>query len=59
MGEGGVCELNRAVGRQMLRYDCLKKLWDDCIIREVYVISQTSLYIFDLEGQVPESKVKV
>jgi hypothetical protein len=31
---------------------------DDCIIREAYVRSHTSLDIFGLEGQVPESKFK-
>jgi hypothetical protein len=42
----------------MLRSGCPKQLWDDCIIREAYVRSHTSLEIFGLEGQVPESKVK-
>jgi hypothetical protein len=58
MGEGGVCELKRGVGRQMLRSGCPKRLWDDCIIREAHVRPHTSLDIFGLEGQVPESKVK-
>jgi hypothetical protein len=42
----------------MLCSGCPKRLWDDCIIREAYVSSHTSLDIFGLEGQVPESKVK-
>jgi hypothetical protein len=58
MGEGGVRELKKGVGRQMLCSGCPKRFWDDCIIREAYVRSQTSLGIFGLEGQVPESKVK-
>jgi hypothetical protein len=58
MGEGGVRELKRGVGRQMLRSGCPERLWDDCIIREVYMRSHTSLDIFGLEGQVPEIKVK-
>jgi hypothetical protein len=58
MGEGGVRELKRGVGRHMLLYGCPKRLWDDCIIREAYVISHTSLDIFVLEGQLPGSKVK-
>jgi hypothetical protein len=57
-GEGGVRELKRGVGRQMLRSGCPKRFWDDCIIRESYVISHTSLDMFGLEVQVPESKVK-
>jgi hypothetical protein len=43
----------------MLRSGCPKRFWDDCIIREAYVRSHTSMDIFDLQGQVPESKVKV
>jgi hypothetical protein len=35
-----------------------KRLWDDCLIREAYVRSNTELDIFGLEGQVPESRVK-
>jgi hypothetical protein len=37
MGEGRVRDLNRGVGRQMLRSRCPKRFWDDCIIREAYV----------------------
>jgi hypothetical protein len=33
MGEGAVRELKKGVGRQMLRYGCPKRFWDDCIIR--------------------------
>jgi hypothetical protein len=58
MGEGDVSDLKKGVGRQMLRSGCPKRLWDDCIIREAYVRSHTSLDIYGLEGQVPESKVK-
>jgi hypothetical protein len=53
MGEGGVRELKKGVGRQMLRSGCPRRFWDDCIIREAYVRSHTSLYIFGLEGHVP------
>jgi hypothetical protein len=41
-----------------LRSGCPKRFWDDCIIREAYVRSHTSLDIYGLEGQVPESKIK-
>jgi hypothetical protein len=58
MGEGGVHEFKKGVGRKMLRYGCPKQLWDDFTIREAYVRSHTSLDIFGLEGQVPESKAK-
>jgi hypothetical protein len=58
MGECGVRELKRSVGRQILHSGCPKRLWDDCIVREAYVRSHTSLDIVCLEGQVPEIKVK-
>jgi hypothetical protein len=59
MGEGAVREFKKGVGRQMLRSGCPKRFWDDCIIREAYVRSHTSLDIYGLEGQVPERKIKV
>jgi hypothetical protein len=37
MGEGGLRELKRGVGRKMLRSGCPNRLWNDCIIREAYV----------------------
>jgi hypothetical protein len=58
MGEGGVHELIRGVGRQMLRAGCPQRFWDDCVIRESYVISHASFDIFGLEVQVPEIKIK-
>jgi hypothetical protein len=58
MGEGAASELKKGVGLQMLRSGCPKRLWDDCIIREAYVRSHTSLDIYGLEGQVPESNIK-
>jgi hypothetical protein len=58
MGEGGVRELNRGVGRQRMLSGCPKRLWDDCLVREAYAISHTALDIFGLEGQVPESRMK-
>jgi hypothetical protein len=58
MGEGGVREFKKGVGQQVLRSGCPKRFWDDCIIREAYIRSHTSLDIFGLEGQVPENKVK-
>jgi hypothetical protein len=57
-GEGGVRELKRGVGRQIIRSACPKQLWDDCIIREAYVRSHTSIDIFGVGGKVPERKVK-
>jgi hypothetical protein len=50
MGEGAVRELKKGAGRQMMRSGCPKRLWDDCIFREAYVRSHTSLDIYGLEG---------
>jgi hypothetical protein len=50
--------LKKGVMRQIIRSGCPKRFWDDCIVREAYVRSHTSMDIFGLEGQVPESKVK-
>jgi hypothetical protein len=58
MGEGAVRELKKGVGQKTLRSGCPKRFWDDCIIREAYVRSHTSLDIYGLKGQVPESKIK-
>jgi hypothetical protein len=58
MCEGAVREFKKGVGRQMLRSGCPNRFWDDCIIREAYVRSHTSLDIYGLESQVPESKIK-
>jgi hypothetical protein len=58
MGEGAVRELKKGVGRQILRSGYPTWFWGDCIIREAYVRSHTSLDIYGLEGQVPESKIK-
>jgi hypothetical protein len=58
MGEGGVRELKKGGGRHMIRSCCPKRFWDDCIIREAYLRSHTSLDIFGIEGQVPDRKVK-
>jgi hypothetical protein len=57
IGEGAVRELKKGVWRQMLRSGFPKRLWDDCIIREAYVRSHTSLDIYGLEGKVPERKI--
>jgi hypothetical protein len=42
----------------MVRYGAPKRLWDDCLVREAYVISSTALKILYLEGRVPDTSVK-
>jgi hypothetical protein len=58
MGEGDVRELKKGVGRQNLRSRFPKRFWDDFIIREAHVRFHTSLDIYGLEGQVPETNIK-
>jgi hypothetical protein len=42
----------------MVRSGAPKRLWDDCLVREAYIRSSTSLDILSLEGQVPHTIVK-
>jgi hypothetical protein len=56
--EGSIRELKRGVGREIARSGAPKRLWDDCLFREASVRSPTSLYIFSLEGKVPDIIVK-
>jgi hypothetical protein len=55
MGEGAVRELKKVEGREILRSGCPKRFWNDYIIREAYARSHTSLDMYGLEAQVPES----
>jgi hypothetical protein len=56
--EGSIRELKRGVGREMVRSQAPKRLWDDCLVREDYVRSSTALDIFSLERQVPDTILK-
>jgi hypothetical protein len=56
--EGSIRELKQGVGREIVRSGAPKRLWDYCLVKEAYVRSSTSLYIFSLEGQVPATIVK-
>ena len=55
--EGSIRELKKGVGREMVRSQAPKRLWDDCLEREAYVRSLTALDIYGLSGQVPETIV--
>jgi hypothetical protein len=55
--EGGVRKLKRGTGREQLRANISKVLWDHCRRQQAYVRSHTALDIFSLEGQVPETQV--
>jgi hypothetical protein len=58
MSEGGVRELKKGVGRQILHSGSPKRFGGDCLAREADVRSHTALVICELEGQVPEIRVK-
>ena len=55
--KGSIRELKRGVGREMVRSQAPKQLWDDCLEREAYVRSLTALNVYGLSGQVPETIV--
>jgi hypothetical protein len=54
MGEGGVRELKRGEGRQILRSGCPKRFWDDCIIREAYARTHFSGYLWPTNSSTRE-----
>jgi hypothetical protein len=49
--------LRQGVGSEMIRSGAPKRLWYDCLVGEAYVRSSTTLDIFSLEGQVPDTIV--
>ena len=55
--ESTIRELKKGTAREMIRSQCPKSLWDDCIERESYIRSLTALDIYSLSGQVPETVV--
>ena len=55
--EGGICELKRRSIRNMTKMMSPKVLWDDCLYLEEYIRSNTVLYIFELDGMTPETKI--
>jgi hypothetical protein len=55
--EGAIRELKKGSGRDMIREQSPRVLWDHCIERQAYVRSHTAHSIYALEGQVPETMV--
>jgi hypothetical protein len=55
--EDGVQEFKCGTGCEHLRANNPKLLWDNCLRRHSYVRSYSSIDIFSLEGQVPETQV--
>jgi hypothetical protein len=42
----------------MVRSGAPKRLWDDCLVREAYVISSTALDVLSFAVKVPDTIVK-
>ena len=47
--------LNQGLSRKMLNSASPKQLWYHCIELEALILSNNALYIYGLEGQVPET----
>ena len=52
--EGCICELKWGMVWKMIRSRAPKKLWDDCLELELYICSNTTHDIYELQGEVPE-----
>ncbi len=55
--EGSIRELKRGAGRKAMRMKSPKVLWDHCLELEGLVRSNTALDIYELEGEVPETRL--
>eukprot|EP00804_Cyclotella_cryptica_P019398 CCRYP_006588-RA/>CCRYP_006588-RA protein AED:0.13 eAED:0.13 QI:0/0/0/1/0.75/0.6/5/0/864 len=53
--EGNIRELKKGAGRKMIKSGSPKKLWDDCLVLESYIRSNTAHDIYMLHGEVPET----
>eukprot|EP00804_Cyclotella_cryptica_P009101 CCRYP_003177-RA/>CCRYP_003177-RA protein AED:0.23 eAED:0.23 QI:0/0/0/1/1/1/2/0/629 len=53
--EGNIRELKKGAGRMMIKSGSPKRLWDDCLVLESYIQSNTAHDIFMLSGEVPET----
>ena len=53
--EGAIKQMKLVSSRQMMSEGSPKRLWNHCIELEGLVRSHTSLDLYDLEGQVPET----
>ena len=55
--EGAIREVKKSSGRKMMESQCPKRLWDDCIELESFIKSHTAIDIWQLEGQVPQTRM--
>ena len=53
--EGGIKDLKRVAGRNMLKARSPKRLWNNCVEPESYVRSHTVHNIYRLNGETPET----
>ena len=53
--EGGIEDLKRGDGCNMLKSGSPKRLWDDCVEIELYVRLHTAHNIYCLNGETPET----
>ena len=57
MAEGAIRELKKGAGRKMIKSKCPKRLWDDCLVLESLIRSNTAHDIYSLGNEVPETVV--
>ena len=55
--EGAIREIKKGSGRKMMEKQSPKKLWDHCIELESFIQSHTAHDIWQLRGEVPQTKM--
>ena len=55
--EGSIRELKKATGRDMMKTQSPKVLWDYCLELRAMIRSHTASNVFSLQGEVPETMV--
>ena len=55
--EGAVKEMKKATGRTLTATKAPKRLWDDCMEHQSFIRSHTALDIWQLRGQVPQTRM--
>ena len=55
--EGGICELKKGPGRNMIKNNPPKVLWDYCLELEACIHSNAALDIFELDGMTPKTNI--
>ena len=55
--ERTIREVKRGAMRKMTKYKSPRRLWDHCVELEGYIRSHTALDLYELENEVPETKL--